>query len=427
MRKLNFISILAFVALVILPACQQLEPDVFDKPSSTRLSEFLEDIRTTLSSEQYGWTLDYYPGSKYSSVTYALSFTDQKVTACIEKKPTETETSTFALKTDDGPVLSFDTYNKILHAYATPDSKKYQAKGGDFEFEIRSFDRENKVITLIGKRSRNTCTLRPLTKPAEEYFAGVKSFERSITVPAAAATIDGKEIELYIDNGIRSITIGEKDAPKDSLQTVRYVLTENTFRFSKPFKVGDVEFSEWTYDPANETLNGSGITFVKFIPAGYITYEQYLGKYTFYYYNGSRSFPVQLVEDEPGLSFKMVGFSTYFEPILSFNGGRGRLDWVKQTIGGSGSLEYILAPWDTNAGYLTWMDEVGLVGSVEDNSVEDFVITFTDNGVWESYKASGWLLWSMNGDSSAGAVSSWTAATGSYQIPGDLSMQKIKE
>ena len=427
MRKLNFISILAFVALVILPACQQLEPDVFDKPSSTRLSEFLEEIRTTLSSEQYGWTLDYYPGSKYSSVTYALSFTDQKVTACVEKKPTETETSTFALKTDDGPVLSFDTYNKILHAYATPDSKKYQAKGGDFEFEIRSFDKENKVITLIGKRSRNTCTLRPLTKPAEEYFAGVKSFERSITVPAAAATIDGKEIELYIDNGIRSVTIGEKDAPKDSLQTVRYVLTENTFRFSEPFKVGDVEFSEWTFDPANETLNGSGITFVKFIPAGYITYEQYLGKYTFYYYNATRSFPVQLVEEEPGLSFRMVGFSTYFEPILSFNGGRGRLDWVKQTIGGSGSLEYILAPWDTNAGYLTWTEDVGLVGSVEDNSVEDFVVTFADNGVWEDYKASGWLLWSMNGDSSAGAVSSWTTATGSYQVPGDLSMQKIKE
>jgi hypothetical protein len=427
MRKLNFISILAFVALVILPACQQLEPDVFDKPSSTRLSEFLEEIRTTLSSEQYGWTLDYYPGSKYSSVTYALSFSDQKVTACVEKKPTETETSTYALKTDDGPVLSFDTYNKILHAYATPDSKKYQAKGGDFEFEIRSFDKENKVITMIGKRSRNTCTLRPLTKPAEEYFAGVKSFERSITVPAAAATIDGKEIELYIDNGIRSVTIGEKDAPKDSLQTVRYVLTENTFRFSEPFKVGNVEFSEWTFDPANETLNGSGITFVKFIPAGYITYEQYLGKYTFYYYNATRSFPVQLVEEEPGLSFRMVGFSTYFEPILTFNGGRGRLDWVKQTIGGSGSLEYILAPWDTNAGYLTWQDDVGLVGSVEDNTVEDFVVTFADNGVWEDYKASGWLVWSMNGDSSAGAVSSWPTATGSYQVPGDLSMQKIKE
>ena len=76
MRKLNFISILAFVALVILPACQQLEPDVFDKPSSTRLSEFLEDIRTTLSSEQYGWTLDYYPvfaGGSPSSILFKLT------------------------------------------------------------------------------------------------------------------------------------------------------------------------------------------------------------------------------------------------------------------------------------------------------------------------------------------------------------------
>ena len=162
----------------------------------------------------------------YAGVTYALTFSNQKVTACVETDPTVTETSTFALKTDDGPVLSFDTYNTILHAYATPDSRKYQAKGGDFEFEIRSFDKASKVITMIGKRSRNTCTLRPLAKPAADYFAGVKSFESSLAVPAAAATIGGKEIELFIDSGIRSITIGAKGASSDSLQTVRYVLTE---------------------------------------------------------------------------------------------------------------------------------------------------------------------------------------------------------
>jgi hypothetical protein len=68
-----------------------------------------------------------------------------------------------------------------------------------------------------------------------------------------------------------------------------------------------------------------------------------------------------------------------------------------------------------------------MVGSVDDNSVQDFVITFADNGVWEDYKCSGWLVWSMNGDSSAGAVSSWTTATGSYQVPGALSMKKIAE
>ena len=425
MRKLKLISIFAFVALIVFPACQQLEPDVFDKPSSARMSDFLEDIRATLVAEQYGWTMDYFPGSDYAGVTYALKFTEQQVTATLETDPTVSETSSFALKTDDGAVLSFDTYNTILHAYATPDQRKYQAKGGDFEFEISSFDKEKKVIVLVGKRSRNHCTLRPLTKPAADYFAGVRAFENSLAVPAASGTVDGKEYELYLDSGIRSISISEKGS--EETQTVRYVLTENTLRFSEPFKIGETEFTEWTYDAQNGTLNGSGVTFVKFIPPGYVTYQDYLGEYTFYYYNKAGSFKVKLVEDEPGRTFKMQGFSTFFEPVLSFDGGRGRLNWVKQTVGGSGSLEYILAPWDTDAGYLTWMDGVGIVGSVEDNSVQDFVITFEDNGVWETYKASGWLIWSMNGDSSAGAVSSWTTATGSYQCPGPFLMQKIVE
>ena len=425
MRKLKFISILAAVSFVVLPACQQLEEDVFEKPSSTRLSEFLEDIRTTLAAEQYGWTLDYFPGSKYAGVTYALKFTGQQVTATLETNPTVSETSSYALTTDDGPVLSFDTYNTVLHAYATPDQRNYQAKGGDFEFEISSFDKAKKEIVLIGKRSRNHCTLRPLGKSAEEYFAGVKEFESSLAVPAAAGTVDGKEYELYLDSGNRSISITEKGAEDEEAQTVRYVLTENTLRFSEPFTLGNVEFDEWTYDTQAETLNGSGVSFLKFIPPGYVTYEEYLGDYTFYYYNKAGSFRVKLVEDEPGRTFRMVGFSTFFEPVLSFDGGRGRLNWVKQTIGGSGSLEYILAPWDTDAGYLTWTDGVGIVGSVEDNSMKDFVITFTDNGVWEDYKCSGWLIWSMNGSSSAGAVSSWTTATGSYQCPGPFEMQKI--
>ena len=427
MRKMKFISIFAAVSIAILPACQQLESDVFDAPSSARLSDFLEDIRTTLAAEQYGWTLDYFPGSGYAGVTYALQFTKQQVTATLETNPTVSASSTYVLSNDDGPVLSFDTYNTVLHAYATPDQRNYQAKGGDFEFEIRSFDKAKKEIVMIGKRSRNHCTLRPLSKPAEEYFAGVKEFESTLAVPAAAGTVDGKEYELYLDSGIRSISITEKGAENEEAETltVRYVLTENTLRFSQPFSIGSVEFDEWTYDTQAETLNGSGVSFLKFIPPGYVTYEEYLGDYTFYYYNKAGNFRVQLVEDEPGRTFRMKGFSSFFEPVLSFDGGRGRLSWVKQTIGGSGSLEYILAPWDTDAGYLTWSDGVGVTGSVDDNSVKDFVITFADNGVWEDYKASGWLIWSMNGSSSAGAVSSWTTATGSYQCPGPFEMHKI--
>ena len=416
---------IAAAAFVLVPSCQSFEPDVFEESSSVRMTSFLEDIRETLVSESNGWSLDYYPGSAYAGTTFTLSFTGQKVTVRHESAPSVSETSTYDLKSDDGAVLSFDTYNSIMHQYATPSSRQYQAKGGDFEFEIRSFDKAAKTVTMIGKRSRNTCTLRPLAKDAEAYLQGIAAFENSLSVAAAAATIEGVEYEAYLDAGTRTMTIGEKGASDDSLQTVRYVLTENALRFASPFELGEKSFSEWTFDGAQETFSGAGVTFVKFFPPGYIAYEDYIGNYTLYYYNGNRSFPVALAEDEEGRSFKMTGLSTFFEPVLSYNGGRGRLSWVKQTIGGSGSLEYILAPWDSDAGYLTWSEGVGLVGAVSDNSVADFLVEFSDNGVWENYTAKGWLVWSMNGDSSAGAVSSWTMASGSYQLPGAISMKKI--
>ncbi len=427
MKSTKYLFLAFSFSALVLMSCQREEPDIFEESSSARMTSFLSDVREALINSEYGWTLDYFPGSAYAGTTYTLVFSSQMVTARHESSPSESETSTYNLKTDDGAVLSFDTYNTILHQYATATSTLYQAKGGDFEFEIRSFDRATKEIVLIGKRSRNRCTLRPLTSTPEAYLEKVKEMDMNMDIAAASATIGGKEYEAFLDAGTRSLTIGEKGAPDDSLKTARYILTGETLRFSNSFTVGDVTFDELQFNQGAGTLTGSGITFNKFYPPGYISYQQFLGKFTLYYNNGSRSFPVELVEDERGRTFKMEGLSTFFSPVLGYNGGRGRLTWEKQTVGGSGSLEYILAPWDTGAGYLTWLDGVGMVGAVEDNSVEDFLVEFTDNGVWENYKVSGWLVWSMQDGSSAGAVSSWPMASGSYQLPGAITMKKIVE
>lgn len=425
MKKIVYIF--AAAALLLMPSCQQFEPEIFDESAAERANSFLADIRETLVAEQYGWTLDYYPKKDFAGTAYALKFTSQKVTAIHESNPSVSETSTYALKYDNASVLSFDTYNSILHKYATPSDREYQAKGGDFEFEIRGFNRETKEIKLVGKRSRNTCTLRPLKKEGKGYLEDVNAFKKAMKYPAGKATIDGVEYEAYLNSGNRSMSIGPKGASSDSTLTVRYVLTGNSLRFMRPFSLGDKEFSEWTYDAANEAFSEGGVTFQKFLPSGYLTYEQFLGNFTLSYGSGRGKFTVTLVENEKDNSFKMEGLSNFFQPVIGYDGGRGRLTWEKQTIGGSGSLEYILAPWDTNAGYLTWLDGVGVVGTAVDSSVNDFVIEFVDNGVWVDYKASGWLVWSMNGSSSAGGVSSWPMATGSYQLPGDITLTKIVE
>ena len=430
----KYFAFIAFALLTVLPACQQLEPDVFDKSSSARMSDFLEDIRTALSAEQYGWTMDYYPGSKYAGVTYALTFTDQKVTACVETDPATSVTSTFALKSDDGPVLSFDTYNKVLHEYATPNASKYQAKGGDFEFELRSFDKATKEITMIGKRSRNTCTLRPLTKPAADYFAAVKSFEESITVAAFLGSIADSAIIGFIDNGPRKISISPVDDESQSVD-VRYVVTENSLRLMKPLTYNGVEFTEFFFDAASESIRGADISFAKTIPAGYLSFGELLGDYTLAYTGGS--FTVTLEDDGTGKGFNLAGLSTAWKLPVSYNAGRGRIYFNVQQIGASSTHTYWFCALDAGVQQFSWSEDNGMYSKVDDNTLPDFTLSLVDDGSYEGGNDwTGWVSFYVTAFKGApssdtydyeGLPSSWNFTGGSSYLQGPITMKKIAE
>lgn len=434
MKNRKLISIFAFVALAAFPACQQLEPEVFDEPSSARLAGLLSDIRTALSSEQYGWTLDYFPSSKYAGVTYALSFTDQKVTACVETDPATKVTSTYALKTDDGAVLSFDTYNTVLHEYATPNSSLYQAKGGDFEFEIRSFDKEKKVITMVGKRSRNTCTLRPLTKPAEQYFAAVKAFEESITLAAFEGSIGDSLVVGFIDNAVRSISISPKGDETQSVD-VRYVVTENTLRLMTPLEYNGVEFTEFSFEPSNETLHGGEISFVKVIPKGYLSFESLLGNYSLQFTGGSMN--VTMEDDGTGKGFLLAGLSSAWKLPIRYNAGRGRVAFNVQQVGANSTHTFWFCALDAGISQFSWSEDNGMYSTVDDETLPNFTLSFVDDGNYEGGSSwSGWVSFYVTAFKgapasgtydSSGLPSAWYFSNGSSYLQGPITMKKKTE
>ena len=434
MRKLKLFTLCALVALSVLPACQQMEPEVFDKPSSTRLSDFLEDIRATLSAEQYGWTMDYFPGSSYAGVTYALSFTNQTVTACVETDPSEVATSTYALKTDGGAVLSFDTYNPVLHAYATPNSSLYQAKGGDFEFEISSFDAQTKTIVMIGKRSRNTITLRPLTKPAEAYFEGARAFEESVTLAAFEGIIRDSAVVGFLDPGVRTISISPKDDETKSVD-YRYVVTENSLRLMAPVVYNEVEFTEFGFDAVNEKLLASNIVFDKVTPAGWLSYQQLLGDYTLAYTGGS--FTVTMEDDGSGKHFLLAGLSSAWKLPIRYNAGRGRLSFNVQQVGANDTHSFWFCALDAGLNQFSWSTDNGMISSVDDNTKADFTLSFTDDGNYEGGSSwSGWVSFyvtafkgepsSSTYDSSA-LPSDYNFTGGRPYLQGPITMQKIAD
>ncbi len=136
-----FIYLLLALPALFLQSCQTEEDNVFDKPYSERMGEFLQKAQDTLTASQNGWVLDYYPqrNQAYGGVAYTIKFTRDNAIVRYENNPDDGEVkSLYKMKEDDGPVLSFDTYNTFLHIYATPKNGEYRGKEGDFEFVIDS-------------------------------------------------------------------------------------------------------------------------------------------------------------------------------------------------------------------------------------------------------------------------------------------------
>ncbi len=410
-------------------SCSLSEKDAFDKPSSERLSEYLEQVQMLLLNQSdNGWLMEYYPGASYAATTYVLQFDGQRVKAAHESDPfTWSDATTYRLTTDDGPVLSFDGYNELLHKYATPSQSKYQARGGDFEFAIVSADSEK--IVLRGRRSRNLCTLRPLDDDPEEYLLDVADMDAKIDIAAVAVQIKGQDIIGYLDAATRTLSIGDASEDEANLKTVRYVVTPEGIRFNSEWSIGGQSFTEWEYFPGKGSsdpyFEGGGYEFEKTIPKGWVAYEDYLGDWTLDA-GGYYQLDVKLVQDEAGSTYILKGLYSSHDVSLGYNAGRGRLTWVRQTIGGSGKTEYVLCPWDSQQGYLTWLEGVGMYGYVTDTSgvPDSMLVKFADNHVWEEYTVDGWISYAITGEKREAATGSYTFANGEYQLPGPVTLSR---
>lgn len=424
MKKIYQFTLISLAALS-LTACLKDQADVFEEPSSARLENYLESVRTTLSDSQYGWVMSYYPGSAYATCYIGLEFGPQQVKAYSQADPSTGVTSSYKFTKDDGAVLSFDTYNSVLHYFATSDSQHYQARGGDFEFDIMDVTPDR--IKLRGKRSRNYCYLDKLNEPIKGYLERMNEAEQALDIVSFEGEISGGLVQGYLDASSHTLSIGRKGAESAEMVSVRYMVVPGGIHINEPFTFQGVQFADFSYDAVAETFTGSGIVFAKSYPEGYVAYEDLLGKWTFYYRDGASSFPVELVAKDQGASFTIKGLSTFFDPEIAYNAGRGYMTWNTQAIGSAGALTIMLCAWDSNAGYLTWNTGAGMEAHCVDNTVEDFVFEWVDNGEWGTYVCNSWLIWSLSGESSAGAYSDWTFASGSYQLAGNLSMKKIVE
>ncbi len=406
--KLNktLLYVLMVLPTLLLQSCLKDQEDVFDTPSSIRMQEVLDNAKKVLTSSEEGWAFDYYPDRylSYGGYAYTVKFDNQRVTVGSELDPSTLEVSLYKLTNDNGPVLSFDSYNTLMHYFATPSSTHYEGLDGDFEFIIMEVTDD--LITLRGKRTGNTMYMRRLTKPATTYIDNVYAICDNIIFSSANGTLGTSEISCAIDVDARQIDITYMNGGEALVGSGNFIPTETGIHFYTPVELNGATLTDLDYDIDTFTFSGkdskgNAIAFVGVVGEDYARYNEFEGKYNLTYDRGT--IEVTLVPDKENNRYLIQGLNENYNVVANYVKSKGYLNITSQKVADDGSLQIWLCGWSLDTGgNLTWDTNCGMY------LVKDLEAEGTFNFVTNNYldtPADSFIVWVLNGSASVGIAS----------------------
>ena len=180
MKKFLNISLLSLVALTTLSlgSCKNEVDEIFDEDAVARLDQAKADfinILTNNGAPNGGkWQMEYYANANEPGYVYLMTFRpDGSVTISGKnewigsvdgeslKVPVYgSQTSLWDVITDNGPVLSLNSYNKYFHVFASPEDipsmsdedpdETGYGHEGDYEFDLMKYS--NDTLYITGKK-----------------------------------------------------------------------------------------------------------------------------------------------------------------------------------------------------------------------------------------------------------------------------------
>ena len=237
MNKSVYILIALFT--LCISSCSD-ENDIFDSSSARRMNAMLQECNEILTGAENGWIFEYYPeDSKYGGFQLYMTFSKEgevKVTAesPILESPGEQVTSMYQVKADMGPVLSFDTYNRILHQFSDPDPDGLGYEG-DYEFVILTINKEG--IELRGKKTGVKMQMIPLPAGTtwESYSNRLNKMIQAFPGFTMRLNIDGKVIDMEESDEIgRYQTFKLPAKTNSSAEGTAFIYTPDGIKFKSP-------------------------------------------------------------------------------------------------------------------------------------------------------------------------------------------------
>lgn len=321
--------------LLLVTACAGREDNIFDESPSLRMQATLDNAREVLMSAPQGWAFDYYPDSRrqYGGFAFTVSFDATHATVGSEVKPGTFCRSLYRLTDDSGPVLTFDSYNEVMHYFATPSSDYPRGKDGDFEFIILNVTTD--VITLRGKRTGNTMYMYRLTQSPESYLTSTIDMARDIYLPLIHGTVGATTIDGSVQPEQRIMTLTWGNGEKVSQY---FIPTPRGIRFLQPITVAGETIREMSYSHRDMEFKATGstgkmVSLNYTVGPDYTIYDDFLGDWQLVYDNGAKTLPMTLVANADKTGYLMRGLNPTYDVQVRYERNTGCLNFCSQQVG----------------------------------------------------------------------------------------------
>jgi len=255
MKKSIYIVLFGLLLSMGVVSCDNNTDLLFDETASQRKEGANKAYNDALKSSEQGWLFQYFPEEtqKYGGYNYVVKFNQHdSVTVWYEDMAdfTKPETSLYDIISYGGPVLTFNTYNSLMHHFANPSASEYLAKGGDFEFLIMS--NENDVITLKGIKTGNILRMTKLTESAETYLNKVKPAVKLLKWASLEGEVNGTEVSMKLNDHSLSIAYFENEEIKS--EEAPFICTEKGIHFIKPLSILGITVDDLTLNASTKQL-----------------------------------------------------------------------------------------------------------------------------------------------------------------------------
>jgi hypothetical protein len=387
MKKIIY-SMLVLVCTIFLQSCLHDNEDYFDQSAAERLSNAVSSDKSLLESATNGWHLEYYAGKdyQYGGYNYLVKFNKGKATVACELQSDTIITSDYDVVDDQGPVLTFNTYNAFMHYFAEPEQDNVEGLQGDYEFLIMKVTTD--TLYLQGKKWGNQMILTriPENTAWQSYMQSLTSMNDSMKYCTFKLCVNNDSVAdvkiNYPDD--KDITITDASGEKEST----FITTTTGLKLSEPITVSGQKIESLNFDVKKQqfSIEGNNVVSIQYyIPEGYHTLKYYEGSYYFTDYYGEH-YTVKLTANKDAKGLTVTGGTFPYPMVFNYSKITGKISLINQELGehklSDGNTYYIyLLVWSlASNGSLNYKSGAGMIGTAD----EDGNIWFKDNGVWSS-------------------------------------------